>query len=130
MIDQPYVPFQVQSARPPWHRAPARRPRLVRQRGTREALPGGGGDVPVTVGGAAPRWTAGLRALLLAVIAACAREGAMSDAGTITRVAGRGTAGSSNDGGPASAAELGRWLTIAVDAAGNVFIADLFAHRV
>ena len=54
----------------------------------------------------------------------------MPGAGTIACVAGRGPAGSGGDGGPASAAELGRWLTIAVDAAGNVFIADLFAHRV
>jgi sugar lactone lactonase YvrE len=54
----------------------------------------------------------------------------MHGAGTISCVAGRGPSGSGGDGGPASAAELGRWLTIAVDAAGNVFIADLFAHRV
>src|SRR5262245_31298093 len=130
MIDQPYVLFELVSARPPSHRAPARRPGLVRRRGTREAPPGGGGDVRVTVRGAAPRWTASCRALLLAVIAACAGEGAMPGAGTITRVAGRGPAGPGDDGGPASAAGLGRWLTIAVDAAGNVFIADLFAHRV
>jgi len=77
MIDEPYAPFQHQSAQPPSHRAPARRPGLVRQRGTRAAPPGGGGDTRVTVGGAAPRWTAGCKALLLGVIAACAGEGAM-----------------------------------------------------
>src|SRR5262245_46766686 len=125
MNDEPYAPFQQQSAQPPSHRAPARNPGLVRQRGT-----GGGGDIRVTVGGAAPRWSAGCRALLLAVIAACAGEGAMPGAGTISCVAGRGPDGVGGDGGPASAAELGRWLTIAVDTAGNVFIADLFAHWV
>src|SRR5262245_26415368 len=92
------------------HRAQGRR-----QRGT-----GGGGDIRVTVGGAAPRWSAGCRALLLALIAACAGEDAMPGAGTISCVAGRGPDGAGGDGGPDSAAELGRWLTIAVDAAGNV----------
>ncbi len=44
--------------------------------------------------------------------------------GVITTVAGTGTAGFSGDGGPATAAQLGGAAGIAVDRAGNVFIAD------
>jgi sugar lactone lactonase YvrE len=44
--------------------------------------------------------------------------------GTITTVAGNGTAGYSGDGGPATAAELSAPNGVAVDSAGNVYIAD------
>ena len=44
--------------------------------------------------------------------------------GTLTRLAGNGRAGNSGDGGPASAAQLSFPMGIAVDAAGNVFVAD------
>src|SRR5439155_26864799 len=44
--------------------------------------------------------------------------------GTITTVAGTGTYGFSGDGGPATAAELGAPTGVALDAAGNLFIAD------
>ena len=51
---------------------------------------------------------------------------ARSIAGTrvITTVAGNGTGGYSGDGGPATAAELDLPGGVAVDAAGNLFIAD------
>ena len=44
--------------------------------------------------------------------------------GIITTVAGKGTRGSSGDGGPATSAELRGPLGVAVDASGNFFIAD------
>ncbi len=44
--------------------------------------------------------------------------------GIITTFAGNGTAGYSGDGGPASQAELNNPFDIALDSAGNVFIAD------
>ena len=50
-------------------------------------------------------------------------------AGTITTVAGTGTAGNSGDGGLASAAQISP-NGVAVDAAGNVYIAELWRHRV
>ncbi|MCA1683550.1 MAG: right-handed parallel beta-helix repeat-containing protein, partial [Actinobacteria bacterium] len=51
--------------------------------------------------------------------------------GIITTVAGGGTpADDVGDGGPATAARLGTPRSIAVDRAGNLFIADLYAHRI
>ena len=44
--------------------------------------------------------------------------------GTITTVAGNGTPGYSGDGGPAISAELNQPFGIAVDSAGNLYIAD------
>lgn len=44
--------------------------------------------------------------------------------GTITTVAGNGTAGFSGDNGPAASAELNDPLGVAVDASGNLYIAD------
>jgi len=46
-------------------------------------------------------------------------------AGIITTVAGTGTQGYSGDGGPATAAQLGSPGYVAVDAAGDLFIADV-----
>jgi sugar lactone lactonase YvrE len=50
------------------------------------------------------------------------------DAGTgqLTRFAGNGTAGYSGDNGPAAGAKLSGPLAVAVDAAGNVYIADTY----
>jgi sugar lactone lactonase YvrE len=50
--------------------------------------------------------------------------------GKITTVAGTGTKGFSGDGGPATAAQLYTPFGIAVDASGNLFIADTDNARV
>jgi len=50
--------------------------------------------------------------------------------GNITTVAGSGSTGFSGDGGPATSARLDFPLGVAVDAAGNIFIADRNNHRV
>ncbi|WP_438297165.1 NHL repeat-containing protein [Streptomyces sp. HUAS TT7] len=50
--------------------------------------------------------------------------------GTITTVAGTGTAGYISDGGPAVATPLSHPFGVAVDDAGNVYIADTNNHRV
>ncbi len=50
--------------------------------------------------------------------------------GTITTVAGNGTAGSSGDGGPATAAQLQQPYGITVDPTGNLYIADLGNNRI
>lgn len=54
----------------------------------------------------------------------------VSSSGIITTVAGNGTAGFSGDGGPATAAELSLPLSVAVDASGNIFIADRGNNRI
>jgi len=51
----------------------------------------------------------------------------VSPGGTITTVAGSGTAGYTGDGGPATSAELNHPQFVALDSAGNLYIADLFA---
>jgi hypothetical protein len=50
--------------------------------------------------------------------------------GTITTVAGNGTSGYSGNGGSATAAQLNLPIGVAVDAAGDLFIADTFNHVV
>lgn len=54
----------------------------------------------------------------------------VAPSGTITTVAGNGTAGSSGDGGPATSAQLDLPTGVAVDAEGNVYIADIGGNRV
>jgi len=54
----------------------------------------------------------------------------VTSGGTITTVAGNGQAGYSGDGGPATAAMLGGPAGVAVDAAGNLYIADSGNYRV
>ncbi len=51
-------------------------------------------------------------------------------AGTITTIAGTGVAGYGGDGGPAAAAELNLPYGLAVDLAGDVYVADLGNNRV
>ena len=50
--------------------------------------------------------------------------------GTITTVAGTGTSGSIGDDGPATSAQLYNPQAVAVDASGNVFIADAGNYKV
>ncbi|GAA1335580.1 NHL domain-containing protein [Saccharothrix algeriensis] len=50
--------------------------------------------------------------------------------GTITTVAGNGTAGFGGDGGPATSARLNYPYTVAVDGAGSLYIADYNNHRI
>jgi sugar lactone lactonase YvrE len=54
----------------------------------------------------------------------------VTPAGVISTVAGNGTAGFSGDGGPATSAQLKSPSGVAVDTAGNLFIADSGNHRV
>ncbi len=51
-------------------------------------------------------------------------------AGIITTIAGNGTAGAAGDNGPATAAQLNAPYGIAVDPAGNLYIADNGNHRI
>jgi len=50
--------------------------------------------------------------------------------GIITTVAGTGVAGFSGDGGPAGAAQLNNPTSVAIDAAGNMYISDAFNKRI
>jgi TonB family protein len=50
--------------------------------------------------------------------------------GKISTIAGNGTAGFSGDGGPATSAQLGFVFDVAVDASGNLYIADTGNNRV
>jgi len=50
--------------------------------------------------------------------------------GTLTRVAGNGTAGFSGDGGPATSAQLNFPQGLAVDGSGNLYIADFANARI
>ncbi|MER7225901.1 hypothetical protein ABT370_22280, partial [Streptomyces rubradiris] len=50
--------------------------------------------------------------------------------GTISTVAGTGTAGFGGDGGPAASAQLNNPLGVAVDSAGALYIAEYGNHRV
>lgn len=50
--------------------------------------------------------------------------------GIITTVAGNGTSGFAGDGGPATSARLNNPGAVAVDAAGNLYIADSYNNRI
>lgn len=50
--------------------------------------------------------------------------------GRITTIAGNGEDGSGGDGGPATEAQLSEPSSVALDAAGNLYIADSWAHRI
>src|SRR6185503_19077883 len=55
---------------------------------------------------------------------------ALGAIGTMTTVAGTGSAGLAGEGGPATAAELNEPRQLALDAAGNLFLAEVDNHRV
>src|SRR5208282_3430940 len=50
--------------------------------------------------------------------------------GIITTVAGNGTAGYNGDGGPATTTEFSGLLGVALDSAGNLYVADYYNNRV
>jgi sugar lactone lactonase YvrE len=54
----------------------------------------------------------------------------VTPAGVISMIAGNGTLGFSGDGGPATAAQLNSPWGIALDQAGNLYIADTYNYRV
>src|SRR5438876_166751 len=54
----------------------------------------------------------------------------VASTGVITTVAGTGTAGYSGDGGAATAAQLDNVQGLALDPAGNLFVADTYNNRV
>lgn len=54
----------------------------------------------------------------------------VNTAGTITTIAGTGTSGFSGDGGPPASAELSFSMEVAVDSAGNIYIADTNNSRI
>ncbi|MFB3814108.1 MAG: PxKF domain-containing protein [Terriglobales bacterium] len=70
------------------------------------------------------------RLLTISVLLFAAVALAAQTAGTISTVAGVGTIGYSGDGGPATAATLNYPFGVALDSAGNLYIADRNNHRI
>src|SRR5207247_5798987 len=67
---------------------------------------------------------------ICSAVAGKLRIGAVPTAGTITTVAGNGTRGFSGDGGPATSVQLSYPPGVAVDGAGDLFIADTGNQRI
>jgi hypothetical protein len=68
--------------------------------------------------------------LLIVIVLGVFVNRAFAQMNTITTVAGNGTAGFSGDGGPATGAQLNAPFGIAVDSAGNIYIAEWSNHRI
>ena len=89
------------------------------------------GSTATSVQLAAPVWvTVDAAGNLYIVDEANHRVRRVDRAGVITTVAGTGVWGYSGDGGPATAAQLHYPQGVAVDATGNLYIADQLNHRV
>jgi hypothetical protein len=95
--------------------------------GTRGFCPDGGPAIAACLGGPAG---IAIDAADNLFIADSGRIRKVDAAGTITTVAGNGSAGYCGDGGSATSACLNDPQGITVDAAGNLFIADALNHRV
>src|SRR3990172_178511 len=72
----------------------------------------------------------GLVGVVVGVVRRVLGGTALAAAGDISTIAGNGTNGFSGDGAAATSAQLYFPYGVAVDGAGNVFIADTFNHRV
>ncbi|MCY4437437.1 MAG: NHL repeat-containing protein [Chloroflexi bacterium] len=72
----------------------------------------------------------GLPALHAAGLAQVQDDSEVTRHSIITTIAGNGVAGGSGDNGPATRATLNTPASLAIDAAGNVFVADAFNHRI
>ncbi len=70
------------------------------------------------------------RLCMLICLCWAGRYGQRFHTGMISTVAGNGTSGSSGDGGPAISAQLSGIAGIAMDSAGNLYIADGFAWTI
>lgn len=76
-------------------------------------------------------WRTGMGAAILGLgLIVAPIAGAVSGSTPIDTIAGTGTSGLSGDGGPATSADLHHPYDLAVDADGNVFVADSSNHRV
>lgn len=71
-----------------------------------------------------------VRVFGMAVLAAGLLQPGLSQAQNISTVAGNGNYGFSGDGGPATSASLASPYGVAVDAAGNLYIADISNYRI
>jgi sugar lactone lactonase YvrE len=115
----------------------SRRVRKISPNGTITTVLGGGTS-PVTEGAAAtsitltnPSYLAvDQKGNLLVSDTGLNRILRVSPAGSVSIVAGNGTAGFSGDGGPATAAQLADPYGMAFDSAGNLFFAERSNHRV
>jgi sugar lactone lactonase YvrE len=116
------------------------RVRKVNTAGTITTFAGGGNPVPPDIGDGGPATSARLAAPNAVAVDALGnvyiadrdhmRIRKVDTSGIITTVAGDGTQGSGGDGGPATSAQLRFPRGLAVDGAGNVYIADHSNHRV
>jgi sugar lactone lactonase YvrE len=96
--------------------------------GTPDASGDGG---PATSAGISPASLAFDRDHNLLITAGVAGQVRKVDAGgVISTIAGTGVPGDSGDGGPATSAQLMTPFGIAVDSLGNIYVADVQAHRV